>query len=79
VRGDWEFWKRIDTEFLQISTRMVVLTIPGWRKSTGVQAEIKIGARLGLDISFMHPIPEGGYLYTSSPQDDSYKVSVDLY
>ena len=42
LKGDWEVWKQIDTEYLGVSQRMVVLQLDGWNKSTGVLAEIKI-------------------------------------
>lgn len=77
VRGDWEFWKQIDTEYLQISKRIIVLTLPGWRKSTGVTAEIEIGHQLGLELLFIHPF-NGGFKLTSNPEEDSYRVSADL-
>ena len=62
--GDWEFWKRIDTEYLEMSQRMVVLTIDGWFESTGVQAEIKIARGLRIPVYFMSaphyvPLPSG--------------------
>src|SRR5579872_1599540 len=28
IRGDWEFWKKIDLEYIACCCRMVVLTLP---------------------------------------------------
>ena len=53
MRGDWEFWKKIDTEFLQISARIIVLGLEGWRTSAGVTAELKISDELGLPKYFL--------------------------
>lgn len=53
--GDWKFWKKVDTEYLKLTKRLVVLTIEGWRESTGVQAEIKIAKRLKIKVSYLHP------------------------
>jgi hypothetical protein len=78
VRGDWEFWKKIDTEYLQISQRIVVLTVPGWRKSTGVTAEIEIANQLGHDVFFLHPAPDEDFYLSTSPKDESYNISVNL-
>lgn len=51
--GDWEFWKRIDTEYIQASERLVIVTLDGWEKSTGVNAETKIANDLGVPIFHM--------------------------
>lgn len=50
MAGDWNFWKKIDTQYLQLSCRLVVLAIPGWETSVGVQAEIKIAHRMGIKV-----------------------------
>jgi hypothetical protein len=60
MRGDWEFWKRVDTEYLQVSCRIIVLGLDGWRKSVGVQAEIKIAKEFGIPRYFLEPIFEDG-------------------
>jgi len=53
--GDWRFWRRIDTAYLRVSKRMVVLTLPGWESSVGVQAEIKIAKKFKIPVFYMHP------------------------
>lgn len=78
VRGDWDFWKAIDTQYLQISQRIVVLTLPGWQKSIGVTAEIEIANRFGLELCFIHPHPEEQFILSDSPRDHSYNITVDL-
>lgn len=50
-RRDWEFWKDLDTEMIRNCSRLFVcLDIPGWEKSTGVQAELEICRKLGIPI-----------------------------
>jgi len=40
VPGDWSFWKRTDLWHLEQCREVLVLTIDGWSRSEGVQAEI---------------------------------------
>ncbi len=64
LRGDWPFWKRIDTQYLKMSRRLVVLIIPGWDKSVGVLAEIGIARRLGIPVLFLKITKSGGFKLT---------------
>ena len=59
MRGDWAFWKKVDTEYVKLSKRIVVLTLPGWDKSVGVTAELKIARRLGLPVLFLKQTKRG--------------------
>lgn len=58
--GDWDSWAKVDREYLSVSCRMVVLCLPGWSKSTGVNAELNIARAHGLSVMFMQPT-SGGY------------------
>ena len=51
--GDWKFWKRFDRRMLEVCDRMVVLCVPGWRESRGVQAEVAIARRLGKPVGYL--------------------------
>lgn len=51
--GDWEFWKRIDTEYVSASERIVIVTLDGWEQSTGVAAETKLAQEFGIPIFHM--------------------------
>lgn len=62
LAGDWEFWCKIDTDWLERCDEVVVLTLPGWRESVGVTAEIKIAKGLGLPIRYLHALVNGGYV-----------------
>lgn len=55
MRGDWEFWKAVDMEYLRISEKVVVLMLPGWVESVGVQAEIKIAKSMGIPVEYLDP------------------------
>ena len=50
---DWEYWKNIDTSFLEWCDEVHVVCIPGWKESKGVQAEIKIAIKLGKKIVYI--------------------------
>ncbi len=51
----WEFWSRLDREFLSRCEMLAVLTLPGWRESVGVQAEIDLALDMGLPIVHVAP------------------------
>lgn len=51
--GDWKFWEGYDRQYLSFVKKIVVLRLPGWETSTGVQAEIKIGAEMGIPVEYM--------------------------
>jgi len=36
---DYKFWRRYDEEMLQCASEIWILTLPGWRTSSGVAAE----------------------------------------
>ena len=53
---DWQFWQRIDLDFLAMCSEVVVLTLAGWEQSIGVQAEIAAARTLGKPVSFLEPV-----------------------
>ena len=55
MRGDWDFWKRIDVEYLRLSEKIVVLMLPGWLESKGVTAEIKLAKEMGIPVEYLQP------------------------
>lgn len=72
--SSWEFWSRIDREFLSRCDVMAVLMLPGWRESVGVQAEIQFAANLGLPVLYV----------ASAEQDDGggvqqFLLEVSIY
>jgi len=49
----WEFWQEYDKIFLEWCDELWVLMLPGWKKSIGVQAEIKIANEMGKYIHYI--------------------------
>lgn len=54
-RPDHEFWMRQDIAILRKCERLVVLCIPGWDQSRGVNEEIHLAHRLGIPVEYMKP------------------------
>lgn len=67
MRGDWAFWKRIDTQYIKLSKRVVVCTLDGWDRSIGVTAERKIARRLGLPVLFLKLTKSGKFKLSKRP------------
>ena len=53
---EFEFYARLDAFFLNLAKTLIVLTLPGWEDSVGVQAEIAIAEHEGLRIEYIEPI-----------------------
>ena len=51
--GDWTFWEAQDRFFLDVCDSMIVLKLPGWDISHGVQAEIRIMKAAGKPITYL--------------------------
>jgi nucleoside 2-deoxyribosyltransferase len=47
---DWEFWQRVDREYIEKCDLMLVLCLDGWTESVGVTAECHIAKSLGLPV-----------------------------
>ena len=52
----WDFWQVHCMAYLACSHRMIVLQIPGWDTSKGVQAECSIAQSYALPIEYMSEI-----------------------
>lgn len=52
---NWEFWAKLDTAFIKASEKIIVITLPGWKTSTGVNAEIKIAEENNIEIEYLDP------------------------
>ena len=53
----WEYWQRFDRAYLAYCHRLVVLSIDGWKRSTGVTSEIAIAREMGLEIEYINETP----------------------
>ncbi len=51
----WEAWQHYSITMMGMCRHLVVVKLPGWSESTGVQGEMAEAARLGLTIEFMEP------------------------
>lgn len=51
----WDFWKRYDTKFIERSVdAMLVIKLPGWEDSIGVDAEIVLAEKLDKPIYYLN-------------------------
>ncbi len=50
--GDWGYWEQYDRRQLEHCDEVVVLALPGWKESKGVQAEIAIAKDLGKPVRY---------------------------
>ena len=56
--ADWQFWQRIDLDFLAMCSEVIVLKLCGWETSVGVQAEIAAARALGKPVTFLEPVED---------------------
>lgn len=49
----WDYWERIDKEYLAVCGEVWVLCLPGWSESRGVQAELAYAEQIGLKIKYI--------------------------
>jgi hypothetical protein len=54
---DWEYWERNCKAFISVSKKMVILMLPGWDTSTGVNAEFAIAKELDIPVEFEQWFP----------------------
>ncbi len=55
VPTTWEFWQRVDHEYLQSCEGLVVLRLAGWEESVGVRAELELARRWGMPVIEIDP------------------------
>lgn len=51
--GNWQTWKDFDHTMVSKCDGLIVLKLPGWEESQGVQAEIEYAKKLGLTIEWI--------------------------
>ena len=54
----WDFWRGVDLEILARCDEVIVLKLPGWDESRGVQAEVATARKLGKPVSYVDPAAE---------------------
>src|SRR5208337_2459323 len=65
----WEFWSAIDKCMLSRCEEFWILCLPGFKTSTGVNAERKLAAEFGLPIKFVIPSGDGYTVTETEPED----------
>ena len=50
--GDFEFWAKQDKVFIDRCKEILVIAMPGWETSVGVEAEIKYALSIGKKVTF---------------------------
>jgi len=52
---DWDFWERIDVEFVKRCDELWVLKLNGWEESRGVCHEVDCAKFLDIPVKFIEP------------------------
>ena len=66
--GTFEYWLKLDEEFIKASKRLLIITLPGWKESTGVTGEIKLAKKHYIPIGYINPKP---YIEHKGKQNDN--------
>lgn len=53
--GTFEHWSELDEEFIKISKKLLIIMLPGWEKSNGVNGEIKLAHKYNVPIDYIDP------------------------
>jgi hypothetical protein len=53
----WDYWQKMDEEFLALAEKLVVVKMEGWDKSEGITAEIARTQALGKAVEFIDEHP----------------------
>lgn len=63
-----DYWCDFDEAFMSICSKMIILTIPGWKESKGIERERKFFEKFNKPVQYMDENADG-YVLTSAPQD----------
>jgi hypothetical protein len=55
--GTFEYWLELDEEFIKISKKLLIIMLPGWKKSNGVSGEIELANKYSIPIEYIDPEP----------------------
>lgn len=64
-----DYWCNFDEAFMRVCDEMIILTISGWRESTGIAREAAFFKKAGKPIRYMS-MSGSGYILTHQPQDE---------
>lgn len=62
MRTDAETWARQNDTLVLCAARVILLTLPGWKHSIGVQRELEIAAEKRRPIFTAEPLVDRGYV-----------------
>lgn len=71
---DADFWAWINQSDQEHSDGVMVLAIPGWRQSTGVQEELLFAARWSQTVRFFRPADAAGWRWTEINEREARMV-----
>ena len=52
---NWEFWKMVDTDYIEWADEVWILCLECWEKSIGVSEETIIAKKLNKEIKYLDP------------------------
>ena len=52
---NFEYWAKLDEEFIKISKKLLIIKLPGWEISSGVTLEISLADKYGVPIEYIDP------------------------
>jgi len=55
--GTFEYWAKFDEEFIKMSAKLLIIMLPGWEYSTGVNGEIKLANKYSIPVEYIDPEP----------------------
>ena len=55
VPSTWEFWQGYGEEIIKACNKMFVIMLDGWEESEGVQGEIELANKYGIEIEYIDP------------------------
>ncbi len=53
--GTFEYWLELDEEFIKISKKLLIIMLPGWEESNGVNGEIELAHKYNIPIEYIDP------------------------
>lgn len=77
LRGDWEFWKKLDCDFIDRCDEVWVCVLEGWRESVGVTDEIAYAKQTGKPVKYVYPFQDK-YQITDEPPEHTVPLWEDM-
>lgn len=53
----FDFWQHLNLSFLRVSKKLIVVQLPGWDISVGLQDEIRFAKEHDIEIEYLDPTP----------------------